>query len=122
MNQLSLILQLAAAVADLIDSQGSSVLVCLENGWDATAQVVSLAQLLMDPHYRTIDGFRLLVEKDWLAFGHPFSRRGQHVTDCDQADMSPVFLQFLDCVHQVGRKMHVCDTHYDSNPTSFPTN
>lgn len=102
-SQLSLMLQLAGAVADLIDSQGSSVLVCLEHGWDTTAQVVSLAQLLIDPHYRTVDGFRSLVEKDWHAFGHPFSRRGQHVVDCDEADMSPVFLQFLDCVHQVRR-------------------
>ena len=38
-SQLSTIMQLAGAVADLIDVQGSSVLVCLENGWDATAQV-----------------------------------------------------------------------------------
>ena len=39
MDQLSLLMQLAGAVADLIDIQGSSVLVCLENGWDTTAQV-----------------------------------------------------------------------------------
>ena len=39
MSQLSSIMQLAGAVADLIDVQGSSVMVCLENGWDATAQV-----------------------------------------------------------------------------------
>ena len=39
MSQLARLLQLAGAVADLIDVQGSSVLVCLEDGWDATAQV-----------------------------------------------------------------------------------
>lgn len=39
LNQLSNILQLSGAVADLIDAQGSSVLVCLEDGWDTTAQV-----------------------------------------------------------------------------------
>lgn len=33
------LLQLGGAVADLMDIQGSSVLVCLESGWDATAQV-----------------------------------------------------------------------------------
>lgn len=38
-NQLSSILQLSGAVADLMDAQGSSVLVSLENGWDATSQV-----------------------------------------------------------------------------------
>lgn len=39
MNQLSNVLQLSGAVADLMDAQGSSVLVCLEDGWDTTAQV-----------------------------------------------------------------------------------
>ena len=39
MNQLSSVIQLAAAISDLLDSQGSSVMVCLEEGMDATAQV-----------------------------------------------------------------------------------
>ena len=39
MTQLSTVLEVSVAVADLIHIQESSVLVCLENGWDATAQV-----------------------------------------------------------------------------------
>lgn len=39
LTQLTHLMQVSGAVADLIDIQGSSVLVCLENGWDATAQV-----------------------------------------------------------------------------------
>ena len=39
MTQLSSVLEVAVAVGDLIHIQESSVLVCLENGWDATAQV-----------------------------------------------------------------------------------
>ena len=41
-TQLTHLMQLGGAVADLIDIQGSSVLVCLENGWDTTAQVMLL--------------------------------------------------------------------------------
>ena len=37
--QLSAIMTVANCFVDLIDIQGSSVLVCFEDGWDATAQV-----------------------------------------------------------------------------------
>lgn len=40
-------------------SNGVSVVVHCSDGWDRTAQVCSLAALLLDPFYRTIQGFQV---------------------------------------------------------------
>lgn len=38
---------------------GISVVVHCSDGWDRTAQVCSLAALMLDPFYRTIHGFQV---------------------------------------------------------------
>ncbi|XP_055282344.1 myotubularin-related protein 6 isoform X6 [Moschus berezovskii] len=40
---------------------------------------------------------RVLIEKDWISFGHKFSERCGHL-DGDPKEVSPVFTQFLECV------------------------
>ena len=78
----------------------------MQHGWDRTSQVPALAQLLLDPHYRTREGFSTLVEKDFLSFGHPFHTRcghgeGKNEQGRDEEQLAPIFLQFLDCVFQL---------------------
>eukprot|EP01062_Namystynia_karyoxenos_P072451 TRINITY_DN6861_c0_g1_i1.p1 TRINITY_DN6861_c0_g1~~TRINITY_DN6861_c0_g1_i1.p1 ORF type:complete len:998 (+),score=263.73 TRINITY_DN6861_c0_g1_i1:65-2995(+) len=98
----------AAVRCAVMISQDSSALVHCTNGWDRTAQVVSLAMLMVDPHYRTIEGFCTLVDKEWIALGHKFADRcgvcGYGDGSNKDKDASPVFVLFADCVHQLMRK------------------
>lgn len=60
--------------------------------------------LLLDDYYRTFAGFIVLIEKEWVSFGHKFGDRSgciEGVADGWKDDeRSPVFQLFLDCVHQ----------------------
>ncbi|KAF3125326.1 hypothetical protein TWF703_011030 [Orbilia oligospora] len=53
----------------------SHVLIHCSDGWDRTAQLAALAQICLDPYFRTLEGFMVLVEKDWISFGHKFRDR-----------------------------------------------
>ncbi|KAJ3213319.1 hypothetical protein HDU67_003038 [Dinochytrium kinnereticum] len=56
------------------------VLVHCSDGWDRTAQLCSLAEMCLDPFYRTFKGFQVLIEKEWVSFGHKFRDRLGHLT------------------------------------------
>lgn len=95
--------------------QGAPVLVHCSHGWDRTAQVCALAQLFIDPYYRTFEGFKVLVEREWVSLGHPFQMRCAHSQDkATRADdqLSPIMLQFLDCVWQIH---HQCMQYFEFN-------
>ena len=100
-QQMQAVLQYSVNVVDLLDTHGASVMICLEDGWDIVPQLLSLSQLCLDPFYRTFHGFRTLIEKEWLAFGHRFTHRSNHVAATLTSGFAPVFLQFLDMVHQI---------------------
>ena len=79
-----------------------NVLVHCSDGWDRTTQVCSLVQIILDPYYRTLEGFAVLVEKEWVAYGHKFaSRNGCESNQEKIKDRSPIFIQFLHAVYQM---------------------
>uniref|UniRef100_A0A672LLQ8 phosphatidylinositol-3,5-bisphosphate 3-phosphatase n=1 Tax=Sinocyclocheilus grahami TaxID=75366 RepID=A0A672LLQ8_SINGR len=105
LQHLSLLLKASLLVVNAVDRDHRPVLVHCSDGWDRTPQIVALAKLLLDPYYRTIEGFQVLVETEWLDFGHKFADRCGHGENAeDLNERCPVFLQWLDCVHQLQRQ------------------
>ncbi|KAH7103995.1 phosphotyrosine protein [Auriculariales sp. MPI-PUGE-AT-0066] len=121
------VLEGTAMIVNNVHVNASHVLIHCSDGWDRTSQLAALAQLCLDPYYRTYKGFQVLVEKDWLSFGHRFLDRCGHLSsdklfisapsadaDGPQAflasvqnrfggpahlkETSPVFHQFLECI------------------------
>ncbi|XP_016967080.1 myotubularin-related protein 2 [Drosophila biarmipes] len=92
----------AVRIVDKVETMSTSVVVHCSDGWDRTAQLTALSMLLLDPYYRTVRGFEVLIEKEWMSFGHKFQQRiGHGDNKHSDADRSPVFLQFIDSVWQV---------------------
>ncbi|KAG3176580.1 Myotubularin [Phytophthora cactorum] len=103
----------ALQVARAMEAQATTVVVHCSDGWDRTAQLCGLAQLLIDAHYRTRRGFLEVIEKEWVRAGHKFQDRvapGKAEDDDDQ--QAPIFLQFLDCVWQIIR---IYPTYFEFN-------
>ena len=142
------VLRAAVTVTRHVHIGRSSVLVHCSDGWDRTAQVTAIAQLLLDGSFRSRDGFQRLVQKEWLDFGHQVSpaprspppvaasprarlaarsalqtlrmssaarqfalrlgslaplEKGTHSPSDEQ--LSPVFLQFVECVWHLCQQM-----------------
>ncbi|XP_033226069.1 myotubularin-related protein 10-B [Belonocnema kinseyi] len=92
-------LQKAVETCDHLN-EGESVILQEGNGRDICCIVSSLTQLLLDPYFRTITGFQSLLQKEWIAAGHPFCDRLGYIISED-SEKSPLLLLFLDCVWQL---------------------
>lgn len=112
------VLTCACLMAQCIDHEGASVLVHGSEGMNSTLQVCSLAQIILDPDCRTVQGFEALIEREWLQAGHPFTTRCKHSAfapmHADKREFSPVFMLFLDCVSQI-MKQFPCSFEFDED-------
>ena len=78
LNRLSIILQSVDRITKSIHLNNTNVIIHCSDGWDRTSQVSALSQLCLDPYYRTLKGFMILVEKEWTSFGFKFATRADH--------------------------------------------
>lgn len=111
LNHCSRVLSASVFVAEKLHIEKSSVLVHCSDGWDRTAQICSIVEILLDPFYRTLEGLCVLVEKEWCSFGYKFHHRCGHgdTYDSPLADQrSPIFIQFLDVLRYILSQFKSC--------------
>ena len=88
LRHITAILEGSVLIARNVHINSSHVLIHCSDGWDRTSQLSALSQILLDPFYRTMRGFQILVEKDWLSFGYKFMDRCGHLSS-DKFFVSP---------------------------------
>jgi myotubularin-related protein 5/13 len=65
-----------------------------------SALVSSVAQVFIDPFYRTFDGLKALINKEWAYFGYDFIYyNGIMGNSMEESQNKPAFIFFLDCVY-----------------------
>uniref|UniRef100_A0A8D3CLB2 Myotubularin related protein 7a n=1 Tax=Scophthalmus maximus TaxID=52904 RepID=A0A8D3CLB2_SCOMX len=101
LKHIKAVLDAGIFIAKAVAEEAVSVLVHCSDGWDRTAQVCSVACVLLDPYYRTLRGLMVLIERDWVSFGHKFSHRCNHLVGDPPKEVSPIIDQFLECVWQL---------------------
>ncbi|GBG33677.1 Myotubularin [Hondaea fermentalgiana] len=95
------ILSASEYVARRLHNGEGSVLVHCSDGFDRTPQLVCMARIILDANARTIDGFCQLLAVEWCSFGHKFAQRS---SSRGSSEFSPIFVQFLDAVHNLVRQ------------------
>lgn len=78
LHRISIILQSVDRISKSIHLNNTNVVIHCSDGWDRTSQVSALLQLCLDPYYRTLKGFMVLIEKEWVSFGFKFNTRADH--------------------------------------------
>lgn len=95
------VLNTACLAAQCLEKESAPVLLVEQMGFDLSLVVGSLAQIILNPDTRTLHGFEALIEREWVQAGHPFWSRHGPAGVQKQSLQAPVFLLFLDCVHQI---------------------
>ena len=100
LKQISLLIQYSKIISDLL-YKGKQILIHCNEGYDYTSILSSIVQIILEPYYRTLRGFAVLIEKEWISFGFPFSLRNSFKNDnTKKKESSPIFILFLFIVYQ----------------------
>lgn len=57
--------------------------------------ISSLTVLLLDPYFRTLNGFESLIQKEWVIMGHPFCTRLRHIYTNEEDNQQVLIFSLL---------------------------
>lgn len=70
--KLDVILRSGLLVSRIITERNQCALIHCETGNQGSSLVSSVAQIFIEPFYRTIEGLKALINKEWAYFGYDF--------------------------------------------------
>ena len=85
LGQIECILDGAQRVVDCIRNSEENVLIYCPSGGAGTPLLSSLAQIQLEPFYRTFEGFRVLVFKEWVYYRHNFLQKNNTLYEMQSA-------------------------------------
>ena len=61
--------------------------------------------MMLDPYYRTIKGFEVLIEKEWLSFGHKFAQVSKSTNTDSHPSQRRIIFRNLNKLWQIVQTM-----------------
>ena len=106
LSSLGTALDKAREVAETV-LKGKTVVLVETEGRATAFLISSLAMIILSEDFRTREGLERLIQAVWVNLGFKFSKnhtlsQSQQVNK--QSNLNPIFLMFLDCVHQISHQ------------------
>ena len=106
LTSLAMALDTACSVAESV-LKGKTVVLVETEGRATAFLIASLAMIILSEVFRTREGLEMLIQAVWVNLGFKFSRNhtlSQSPQVNKPSNLNPVFLMFLDCVHQISHQ------------------
>lgn len=75
LSQVENILNFAFKAANILTHHAANLLIYCPQGADGSSLLSALTQVIIDPYYRTFEGFKVLIHKEWIYYKHNFARK-----------------------------------------------
>ena len=106
LDHIGKILNRSKDIASLIIEKNTSVLVNGTSGRRKAALLTAVSELILDPYYRTFEGFQVLIYKEFISMGFPFNTyfKSFETESSSRFGKSSEIMTFLDCCFQLIKK------------------